>query len=782
MQVARISGLLLILLLKIIFLQGEILTVIQNGTGDFENIQQAIDNSENGDTILVYPGTYYENIHFNDKEIVVASLYLLEQDESYIHSTIIDGNSNGSCVVVNAGYNDVRSLIGFTVQNGKGDEDFNAGGGILIESSSISISNCVIKGNNAYAGGGIFGIFNSYINLSQSSIINNWAVAAGGGIQLGLNSEIIFDSVNRCNIYMNHAARGCDVSVSTSCQPISFYADTFTVLNPDNYFIIYYDENGFPTEGMEINILNQFLEPVNSDLFVDPVNGSDVNQGTSPDYPLKTISFAYKKILPDTLDPKSIYLANGTYSHEMNGERFPVNLRGYTQLIGESKEGTILDAEYDSYLMQGNNLTHNYLISNLSMINGNGNLGETSTFGCCYFKENSNVTIQSIKVENCTSSLGSGLYFSDCSFNLENSEVISNSGSFAVSAGNYSDITRTFSISNLTICNNGPDEDPQKGHGGGIRISGRLSVPESYHGKISNIRVTDNYRESDPFFGEPNGTGMMVLNNAVVTLINSTFSNNLTDTGTGSGILVSDGAILNVYNSILYGNSGYEIALGSSSGQTFSSTVEISYSNILGGESGIKNWNGSNTVIWNEGNINEEPSWLESPDNSYQLSWDSPCLNSGTPNFEQGLEPPYIIADEDQLFLVTQDNFDTISIPNFDLMGNPRVFNSRIDMGCFEFTDTSVNISSSNQGIIALEIYPNPVHDGLITFRYPKTDNHRIVELRCFNLYGGEIYYEKINQFQERSIVESNAWSNGIYFAIIYSENGPVDMTKFIIR
>ena len=56
----------------------------------YNTIQNAINASVTGDTVLVSPGTYYENINFNGNNIVLASHYLLSNDTSYITSTIID--------------------------------------------------------------------------------------------------------------------------------------------------------------------------------------------------------------------------------------------------------------------------------------------------------------------------------------------------------------------------------------------------------------------------------------------------------------------------------------------------------------------------------------------------------------------------------------------------------------------------------------------------------------------------------------------------------------------
>ncbi|MCK9204916.1 MAG: hypothetical protein M0P58_10855, partial [Bacteroidales bacterium] len=79
---------------------GARIVVKQDGTGDFTTIQLAINASYNGDTVLVYPGTYYENINFNGKSITVASLYLLTQADSLVYQTVIDGNHNGSVVLI----------------------------------------------------------------------------------------------------------------------------------------------------------------------------------------------------------------------------------------------------------------------------------------------------------------------------------------------------------------------------------------------------------------------------------------------------------------------------------------------------------------------------------------------------------------------------------------------------------------------------------------------------------------------------------------------------------
>ncbi|MBL7149066.1 MAG: hypothetical protein ISS80_03240, partial [Candidatus Cloacimonetes bacterium] len=70
----------------------------QDGTGNFTTIHEGIDACVNSDTILVYPGTYFENLVIEEKYMTIGSLYLTTGDESYIPQTIIDGFHNDSVI------------------------------------------------------------------------------------------------------------------------------------------------------------------------------------------------------------------------------------------------------------------------------------------------------------------------------------------------------------------------------------------------------------------------------------------------------------------------------------------------------------------------------------------------------------------------------------------------------------------------------------------------------------------------------------------------------------
>ncbi|MBN1482313.1 hypothetical protein EH223_08930, partial [candidate division KSB1 bacterium] len=125
---------------------------------DFATIQEAINASSDGDTVLVAEGTYYENINFVGKAITVASHFLVDQDTSHISKTVIDGSTatnpdSASTVLFISGEDSTSVLTGFTITGGSGTEwhmqnyKVLCGGGIFCNKSGARIVRNIIRDN-----------------------------------------------------------------------------------------------------------------------------------------------------------------------------------------------------------------------------------------------------------------------------------------------------------------------------------------------------------------------------------------------------------------------------------------------------------------------------------------------------------------------------------------------------------------------------------------------------------------------------------------------------------
>jgi hypothetical protein len=149
---------------------------------DAATIQRAIDAAVSGDTVLVSPGTYVENITFRGKIIAVES----EQGAAV---TVIDGGAVGSVATFTSGETRNAVLRGFTIRNGR--NSFN-GGGVLIQNSSPSIIGNVIVNNGACSGAGVYSSFGSPL-IQGNTISRNFVYACSGasglGVYIGGNSS-----------------------------------------------------------------------------------------------------------------------------------------------------------------------------------------------------------------------------------------------------------------------------------------------------------------------------------------------------------------------------------------------------------------------------------------------------------------------------------------------------------------------------------------------------------------------------------------------------------------
>ena len=234
------------------------------------NIQDAVDAFGPGALVLVTNGTY--------APVVVDKLLTL-QSVNGPNVTAIDGGGTATCVYLmnNA------VLAGFMLTNGwAGWAD---GGGVYCASTNAVLTNCVLTGNSAGAGGGACGG-----TLNNCTLTGNSARNDGGGAcvsalnSCSLSGNSAFDgggaaggTLNNCTLTGNSAAEGGGAIGCTLNNCIVYFN---TATNGANYqdqyggILTYCCTTPMPTNGVG-NITN-------APLFVNYAGGNLRLQSNSP--------------------------------------------------------------------------------------------------------------------------------------------------------------------------------------------------------------------------------------------------------------------------------------------------------------------------------------------------------------------------------------------------------------------------------------------------------------------------------------------------------------------
>jgi len=198
--------------------RGTWLYVGGSGPGNYTIIQDAINDSYNGDTIFVYSGTYYENL------VVNKSISLIADDSVFL---IGNFSKTDRPAIVWVPADSVR-IDGFFIRNTSSEGSDQA----LV---GISSSNCIISNNNlcnSFIGITIHGLagdsnnfisntinFNDYGILADNSfsckIIGNTLNSNNNGIRMYAFSNIISNNIitssNNCGIF-GYYFTNCNIS------------------------------------------------------------------------------------------------------------------------------------------------------------------------------------------------------------------------------------------------------------------------------------------------------------------------------------------------------------------------------------------------------------------------------------------------------------------------------------------------------------------------------------------------------------------------------------------
>jgi len=527
-----------------------------------------------------------------------SGIYCARGSNPKITNIKVSGNSSGLGGGIHCYSNSSPTITNADIR----DNSASSGGGIYCRiNSSPNLTNVIIKGNIASAkvefegGGGMFCWDNSHPILSKTTISENTA-ERGGGVYFRYKSDLIFDIYDRSNIYQNTAKLGADF-FSKDCSSINVVLDTFTVISPTSYYAL-------PRCAFSFDIRNALIELVNSDLYVAP-NGDNDNSGLTPDDPFRTIDFALSRIYTDSLNPHTIYLAEGTYSTSTNGESYPLNC--FTNISGAGECKTILDAE-----------------------------GESGVLSCYYA---SNIKIQDVKIQNGYATDGGGIYCYQSSPFISRVTITEcNVGRYG--GGIYCRLGSNLTLTNVTISGN------SAGTGGGIYCS-------SSNTNLTNVTISDNFSWWDGggiFFSvcNPtlinvticknysiphviyNGGGIFCYKSNPI-IVNSTIVDN-SPGNNGGAIYCKNGSHPFMINTISWNNTSQEIYFHPFQEGLSANSITIAYSDMQGGETAIVT-NNNGLINWLEGNIDTDPLFVNPENYDFNLKESSPCIDAGTTFF-----------------------------------------------------------------------------------------------------------------------------------------------------
>ncbi len=121
---------------------------LEDGTADhpFDSIEEGIAAAMEGETVLVHPGTYCENVSISRK-----SVHLVGRDTSDAPGTplpVIRANEKGSVMQISGTGDSQTTLSGFVIADGQGQAAT-----IDCSDSVVTISHCLIVGNRPTGSG-----------------------------------------------------------------------------------------------------------------------------------------------------------------------------------------------------------------------------------------------------------------------------------------------------------------------------------------------------------------------------------------------------------------------------------------------------------------------------------------------------------------------------------------------------------------------------------------------------------------------------------------------------
>ena len=458
---------------------------------DQPTIQAGLMAATEGDTVLVAPNTYTENIFWPPTNGIKL------MSENGPGNTIIDGSNTSTVIYMYGGTIDTTTVIdGFTLQNGTAD----AGGGIICVNVSLKLENLVIANNE----GGGCDFTNSSAVVRDSEISNN----NGIGIKCKENSNItvtgsIVENNNGTGIYFDSSTGNvsdCEITDNSAEEyGGGIYCYNYSSPTLTNVMI----SGNSASDGGGIYCYSS--SPSLVDVTLSNNSASSYGGGiycweSSPSLVDVTIS-----------DNSASYYGGGIYSKYSSPSLENVTISNNS---ASSKGGGMY-----CYNLSNPTLS-NVTITGNSASNGGGGM---------YCSE-SNPTLSNVTITGNSAASGGGIFCLVSSPSLENVTISDNSASDD-GGGIYCSYSNP-SLENVTISDNSASDD-----GGGIYCHFNSSP------SLANVTISGNsaeysgggifcYYNSSPSFSSENRCNI--------------YSNNTTGRGSGADIFADECPVIDV--------------------------------------------------------------------------------------------------------------------------------------------------------------------------------------------------------------------------------------------
>ncbi len=378
--------------LFVLFMAYQGLAFVINIPADYSTIQNGINASTDGDTVLVQPGAYIGDINFNGKNITVASWFIITQDTTLIEQTMIIGTGNTSVVKFMNNETNAAVLSGLTITGGTGYEG-DKGGGIYCINSNPNLSNLIVAQN--------------HVNGSGVEVNDG-----GGGIYLEDSDNMTLNKIRlESNINYFNSEKGAGLYV-INCENIELY----DCIIEDNEI----NSNNQKPYGGGICIQNSNnIQITSSTIKFNDAKLSNSLNGESFGGGISIINSNNIDIYDCNIDNNEAYIYNST------------NGKGYGGGI------SITDSE-DIYI--SNNIINSNKAKSANSQNGKSNGGGI------YFRNTIGIIINENDIMNNNAELlnnqngsgcGAGVYIYDCNITISKTTIANNiiNGEYAQKGG-----------------------------------------------------------------------------------------------------------------------------------------------------------------------------------------------------------------------------------------------------------------------------------------------------------------------------------------------------------